>query len=365
MNADRCVDTGNEFSRAGTVQHEWNEKVLSGLPLSEVPEENRRWAEIWKRETDQLIAHGGTAVIEQEIPLFYAVEDVGTVDFAAVNETSIHIRDYKHGEGELVDPVGNTQLAIYALSFIRQLEDVMPLDDDFTVTIGIVQPRYQGEEAVRVWETTAGELKSIGYGILSIVDTINEGDVKFNPGETECRYCPAAAFCNARLTALAAIQPHQPEVLPADVFQVIASNDAISDEQLVTIWKRSGEIRKILDAIHERLFGHAVAGCPAPGTKLVAGRPSNRTWTEEQGVINLLRSRKLKMDEYGTWKLKSPAQVEKLPVVAEALKSTRFRNRFQELITRGEGKPILVPADDPRPALSHGFTPLSDASAAD
>jgi len=56
----------------------------------------------------------------------------------------------------------------------------------------------------------------------------------------------------------------------------------------------------------------------------------------------------------------SPAAAERL---LKGIKlSTRFTNRMESLITRPEGKPTLVSADDPRPALSlkptNGLKPL-------
>lgn len=88
------------------------------------------------------------------------------------------------------------------------------------------------------------------------------------------------------------------------------------------------------------------AGKPFPRFKLVAGR-SNRAWTDEGAVAKLVvENGKGKLSDIYKKELLSPAQMEDFLRGKEL--STRFTNRLQSLITKPEGKPTMVPEDDPR-----------------
>ena len=85
---------------------------------------------------------------------------------------------------------------------------------------------------------------------------------------------------------------------------------------------------------------------PVPGFKLVEGRKSNRSWTDEAEAAKLLKSFKLNRDQMYDWKLISPTSAEKVlkaePANWKALNA---------VIHRADGKPSVASATDKRPEM--------------
>jgi hypothetical protein len=117
-------DSGSEYATEGTQAHDYAEAVLSGkLPIEKVPEDFRPHVKFYTDHCQKLIQPGMVAYVESKVPLFYSPEDTGTVDFAVASEDVVRIRDLKYGAGVLVDAQDNPQLAIYAISLIRDLRE--------------------------------------------------------------------------------------------------------------------------------------------------------------------------------------------------------------------------------------------------
>lgn len=447
-------DGSSRYSDEGTEAHDWAEKVLNGeIEDSEVPEHFAPALEY--------VAHCRTLIeenphsesfIEYEAALFYETEPVekerngetvmalpsGTVDFALITEEKIIIRDLKYGAGVLVEAEGNTQLAIYAMSIIKELQDegFYSFAPDTAISLGIVQPRYRGDEPVKTWELSLAELEHfceeiteaaaatytlpelpddfppVPWGTTYIgevewsrikdlkEDTEIEGlfvtngedwvptdeldagyyalvwnspiipilfpGLKFEPSEDACRWCPAKGFCAARARELSeAFEPEGIDVL-ADLPDLSKEDKKLpiverigkllphigaelEDETLVAIYAKEKAIRAFLSDIGDYLEERALAGDPAEGTKLVLGRAGNSAWTDEEAAEKLIRQ-ELKLEERTNRKLISPTQArEKLKEVLE--NRTRFRNLFESLVTRSEGKKVLALASDKRPAV--------------
>jgi hypothetical protein len=66
---------------------------------------------------------------------------------------------------------------------------------------------------------------------------------------------------------------------------------------------------------------------------------NTRFYKEEEGKVK-------KTDEMTEEEYK-----EKKAALKEKLKNSRTKNRFEALVSRSEGRPVLVPAEDKRPAL--------------
>jgi hypothetical protein len=102
-------------------------------------------------------------------------------------------------------------------------------------------------------------------------------------------------------------------------------------------------IKSWLDAVELHVFDKLNNGEDFDGYKLVEGR-STRSWISEDETAKVL-SEKLSADELFTQKLISPAQAEKLLKTQKSL--------LDGLISKGEGKPTLVPSCDKRPSLNN------------
>ena len=92
-----------------------------------------------------------------------------------------------------------------------------------------------------------------------------------------------------------------------------------------------------------------ISGNLPPGFKLVEGRGS-RQWGDPDAAAKLLKP-KLK-DKTFERKLISVAQAEK--ELKNAAVSPKFKKHLDSLIVRSQGKPVLAPESDKRPALSNG-----------
>lgn len=391
-NTDRIPGDGSSrYSDEGTEAHDWSEKVLNGeIKDSEVPEHFAPALE-YVAHCRALIEENphSESFIEYEAALFYETETVekerngetvmalpsGTVDFALITEEKIIIRDLKYGAGVLVEAEGNTQLAIYAMSIIKELQDegFYSFAPDTAISLGIVQPRYRGDEPVKTWELSLAELEHFCEEITEAVNYIKANDVVFEPSEDACRWCPAKGFCAARARELSeAFEPEGIDVL-ADLPDLSKEDKKLptverigkllphigaelEDETLVAIYAKEKAIRAFLSDIGDYLEERALAGDPAEGTKLVLGRAGNSAWTDEEAAEKLIRQ-ELKLEERTNRKLISPTQArEKLKEVLE--NRTRFRNLFESLVTRSEGKKVLALASDKRPAVESAIDDL-------
>ncbi len=377
-------DRSSVYAEEGTKAHDYAAELLEGMiDHSEIPTDFLPHVRFYVDHCRGMTQPGDDVYIESKVPLFYSPEDTGTADFAIVREGEVIIRDLKYGAGVLVEAEENSQLAIYALSFIRSLQadGLFDFPPDTVVDLGIVQPRHHAEDPVRTWILTLHDLETycrdIEYAAVQIQE--NRG-LKFEPSEDGCRWCPCKAFCSHRAAAL--VEPlgadgidflaslpdlgKDDKKLPAQermdkAFAEAASGvDAtavLDDETLVALYARSKAISSWLDDIAGYLKERAESGDPVPGTKLVEGRQGNRAWADEEAADKLLAG-KLKQGERYNFKLISPTQAEKILDLDK--QSSRFKNLFTGLVTRSDGQPVLALESDKRPAITAAVDVLPD-----
>lgn len=355
-NKHRIVDNGSDYSRLGTTQHSWNEKLLrEEVTLEEIPSEHRPWAEMWREHLWTLMDGPGEPYIEAQVPLFYALDDKpGTMDFGWVSEQRITIRDYKHGEGQPVSPEFNEQLAIYAQSLITHLhnEGLHSFAPETVVDIGIVQPRYRGEDAIKVWITSVAELAEFCASVITpAVEIIRAGEqITYAPSVDVCRFCKAKEFCTARATAFEALPS---SLNPLEVFTDLDAPevDTLTDEQLASIYRNGKQITKFIADVEAYLTNAVLDGRQIEGTKLVMGREGNRKYVDQEKAEKTFRNWGLKFEDFSDRVMHSPAKMEKHPVVKSKMENTRSANIFQGLLERAPAKRVLALIEDKRPAV--------------
>lgn len=385
-------DGSSSYSNEGTEAHDLAEKYLKG-EIDEIPSDFRVPLMVYIDHCQTLEAEnpGAEVFVEHEAPLFYEPDEIekerdgvtvmqrptGTVDFALVTDGKVVIRDLKYGQGVAVDAEQNSQLAIYALSIVRELQDdgLYDFSPDTIVDIGIVQPRYRGDEPVKTWVVSLADLEWFCKDVTLAVEKIHTGEVEFDPGEDTCRWCPAKGFCAARLDALAApfeVEGFDSLTLLPDMskeerkepseqrlfMQQAFLHKEYEDEQLVAIHAKRKQIVSVLDDIEEYLTERLEAGEKLAGVKMVMGREGNRAWNDVEAADKLIKQ-KLKLEERMDISLKSPTQIEKL-LKPHIDKSTRFRNLFTSLISRSEGKVVMALESDKRPAIDVAVDLLPD-----
>lgn len=372
-NADRIPpDKGSVYAEEGTKAHDYCEAVLTEkIIIDEVPLDFRPHVKFYVDHCQGLMQPGDYHFVEAKVPLFYSPEENGTCDFAIIRDGRVIIRDLKYGQGVLVEAENNAQLAIYALSFIYANNDMFDLGPDTIVDIGIVQPRHHADDPVRTWEIALGDLEH-GFvpTLKEAVENIRNGtNLEFKANDKSCKWCPAKAICQYRVTNAADpvgfdvladlpdLAKDEKKLPVAD--KIVARLGIFTDEDMVKLWSNRKQITSLLDDIEEYLQVRAESGNPAPGTKLVSGREGNRKWGDEDAAEKFLATTcKLKMDERFKFTLISPTQAEKL--IAEKLQSPRAKSKFLSLVSRSDGRPVVALEDDKRPAISASVDGLED-----
>lgn len=395
-------DTGSIYADEGTKAHDFAADVLlKKITPEEVPDDFREAVMSYVNHCLSHVPEGESYEVEVEVPLFYQPDETGTCDFGYVSDERVVIRDLKHGAGVLYTSHFNPQLSIYAMGFILKMEGLYEFTDDTLIDIKVVQPRHHQAEQDEAWIIPLGEFRKfcdeihekakIAQGAVEAVwnEVLAEGvdvhpeEILGLPGhratfapsdgdEGSCRWCRARGFCGVRHAeisgnaetafALEVMPDLTKEELKAPVDERIQHyllGHTLTTGQLVAIFKNKDRIKKFLGDVEDYVQSLA-STTPIPGLKWVEGRQGNRDWRNLEEAEVFLRGQKLKQEERYTFKLKSPAQIESL--LKDKLKTTRTKNRFEELVTRSDGKPVLVPEEDKRPGLPSPEDVMPDVS---
>lgn len=290
--------------------------------------------------------------IEEKVTLEEVSSDLGgTVDFAAVMEKRVlHIRDYKHGMGVNVAIEGNVQLRIYALGALALYSKQRPGAGPLITSIvpGIVQPRIEGGEPVKLEKLLTSELIAWQEEVLkpgvARVQLADEGQLSEDErlvAGAHCKFCPAKAVCPAQAKqnlALAQIDFAKP--MPV---MTLPNPQAMSIAKLATILQAKDAFDSWLSAIEAHAQAVLESGKPVPGFKLVKKR-SNRAWRSESAAATAL-SKTLGKNAYKPQVLISPAEAEKQLKVFSLTLS-------EDLVVKPDTGNVIALASDKRPAAT-------------
>lgn len=120
-------------------------------------------------------------------------------------------------------------------------------------------------------------------------------------------------------------------------------------ERLAAAYSWLKVIRMWCDAVEGAMYDRLNSHGETEGYKLVAGRPGPRKWTDAEAAEAELR-KALKVDQAYDRKVISPTTAEKLHKAGEI--GPKYWARLSNLIGRSDGKPLIVPSTDERPALT-------------
>lgn len=270
-------------------------------------------------------------LIEEQFDLgFISKGQFGTSDASVLNGAHLHIIDLKTGHG-IVMAENNSQLMLYALGAIHELEDIYDIE---TVTLHIMQSRAGH---IDTWDITVKELQLFEEIAKIQAASIINGETEFNPSEKACKWCAHMVNCEA-------LKNHIDDVVTG-AFDNIEDIDGQAD--LIDV----GHIKKILDneelitsfikAVKARSLELMQEGAEIDGYKLVEAK-TNRKWADEEAVGKYL-NRKIKADDL--W-------VKKLIPMTKILKLRPTDKKLQEMLIKPEGKPVIAPISDKRAALT-------------
>lgn len=251
----------------------------------------------------------------------------GTTDTVIIADNVIHVVDFKYGKHVKVNAKDNPQLRLYAWGAIRAFG---ALYDIKTVVTHIVQPRidHVDSESLLMWE-----LEDWAYDVVQpIASRAAEGKGEFTPGE-HCFFCKGQATCKAYAN-------RQMELI-AETFR---EPTEMTDEEIADLLPRLDEFVRWTSKLKDYALMQAVRHDHfLPGYKLVEGR-ANRKITDTRLAAQKLREHGL--DDTQMYTLKGIGDLE--AVVGKRA----FSELMGDLISKPQGKPVLVPESDKRPALS-------------
>ena len=269
-----------------------------------------------------------TVLIEQRLDFSRFVPDgFGTGDCVVIGDGTLHIFDFKYGQGVLVHAVDNPQMKLYALGALDLFDGIYDISE---VAMTIYQPR---RENVSTYTVLKESLYQWAEDVLT--PTANQafaGCGEYRSGDW-CQFCRASVKCRARAEEklnLAQFEFSLPPILTDDnIEDILLKLDDLSS------W--ANDIKSYaLDAA----LNH---GKHWNGFKLVEGR-SNRRYKDEVAIAETAKAAGYR-DIYRQ-SLITLTEMEKL------MGKQKFNETLGDLIEKPPGKPALVPISDKRPEIN-------------
>lgn len=339
---EQYEDKGSDYAAEGTDAHalcEYKLKSAMGMPaenpaknLSHYSEEMEECAGGYAAfvlelvETVKQACPDPVVLIEQRVDFSRWVKDgFGTADCIIIADGTLHVVDYKHGQGVLVEAEDNPQMKLYALGALELFDGIY---DIRSVSMTIYQPRRENvsnctvsKESLYRWAEDvlkpAAELAYAGGG-------------DYLCGEW-CRFCKAKYDCRRRAEANMELARYDFRLPPL-----------LTDEEVEYVLGKIDALVSWASDIKEYALRAALDGKQWRGWKLVEGR-SNRRYVSEEAVTEIVRRAGFDPFEH---KLMGITAMEKV------LGKTKFSELLGGLVEKPQGKPTLVPETDKRPALN-------------
>ena len=274
--------------------------------------------------------------IEQRLDFScYVPHGFGTGDCIIIADKTLHIIDFKYGQGVLVEAEQNPQMMLYALGALRIYDTLYDIED---VAMTIYQPR---RENISTWTITVSNLLSWAENeLVPKAKLAFDGKGEYMPGPW-CTFCKAAVKCRARAEeklALAQYEFAQPPLLTdAEIEEILGKLDDL------TRW--ADEIKSYAQ---DAALNH---GKQWHGYKVVEGR-SVRKYSDEEAVIEAAHA--AGYHDIFRKTLLPITEMEKL------MGKQEFAEVLSGLIIKPAGKPTLVPITDKRPAMTKANIDFSE-----
>lgn len=254
----------------------------------------------------------------------YVPEGFGTADCVIIGGQTLHVIDYKHGQGVPVNAVDNPQLKLYALGATIAYEMLYNIE---TVKVAIVQPRAGG---ITEWETTTAALTEWAESIRPVAQMAYDGKGEFAPGENTCRFCRAKTVCRARGEYYLAMESAHKAKPP------VVSNDEVGD-----YLNRARGLAAWVKDLEEYALAECLAGREVAGWKAVEGRSSRAFSNTDAAFAHLIQTGTPKEILYE----RKPITLTK---VEQLLGKPKFGEMLSDYLVKLPGKPALVPASGKR-----------------
>lgn len=327
-----------DHSLNGTTAHKLAEAKLKRyyqlIPAAEYNKEVNEvkltefYDEEFEKYVDDYVLYVRSQIGENDEPHFeqrvdfseWVPEGFGTADVVVINDNTIRVIDLKFGVGIKVDAEENPQLRLYALGAWHKYKEGRPNLTHIEYTI--VQPRL---EHISTEKMTLVEL--LDWAETTVKPKAKKawaGQGEFIPGD-HCTFCKAKAQCRARS-----------DFMQAAVAEDFSAPALLSDDEIVLVLQRVGQIKAWLKDVEEFTLKRAIDGNPPTG--YVLGKTNTKRKIEDQDRAKLLLVQKGFHPEEILEEpaLKSVAQLEKLAG------KERLAEILGDLVIKPEGEPKLV-----------------------
>ncbi|MGT2755400.1 DUF2800 domain-containing protein [Streptococcus ovis] len=254
----------------------------------------------------------------------------GTSDVVILADNTIEIIDLKYGKGVPVSAKLNPQMSLYALGAFATYDMVYDFD---TIKMTIVQPR----------------LDSVSTSEIHVEELLYWADNYVRPRASQAEIGIGDWDLNAEVLKWS---PVAAKLVPwaQQNWEIIDRHELqepvfLSDEALKEILDKASDIKKWVESVEAYALKQALDGKEVLGYKLVEGR-SNRVITDKDKAADILHDNGFDDEIYKPKELLAMGALEKL--IGKSL----FTELLAEVIDKPQGKPVLVPTSDKRPALN-------------
>lgn len=342
--AQECAkvkDVPSEFAMQGTDAHSLCEyKVLSALGRDaadptkgltffdeEMDECANEYAEFVMEQVTaaKAVCKDPLVLIEQRLDFSKWVPGgFGTGDCVIVADDTLNVIDFKYGLGVLVDAEKNSQMMCYALGALQLFDGIYDIRN---VSMTIFQPR---RDNVSTCTMSKDELLHWAETVLKpTAELAAKGEGEYKAGD-HCRFCKIKATCRKRAE-------YNLELARYD----FAVPSTLQDEEIEVVLAKADELVNWAGDIKDYALQQALSGKNWNGWKLVEGR-SNRRYVNEEAVAAAVENAGF-----------DPFEKKLLGITAmtKQLGKKRFEELLSNLVEKPQGKPVLVPESDKRPAM--------------
>lgn len=255
----------------------------------------------------------------------YAKEGFGTTDCVIIEGDTLHVIDFKYGQGVAVSAENNPQMMLYALGIYEANSIIYDIKN---IVLAIIQPRL---DSISEWNISTADLIKWGNEVvIPKAEDAFAGIGNFMPGEY-CRFCKAKGECRARAEV---------NLQAVEIRKTVDKNLLVNDE-IGVILKQCLDVEDWLKDLRETALNKILNGEKIEGWKAVEGR-SNRTITNVDKAFEILEDEGF--DEAVLYERKpiSLTELEKL------VGKKKFTDLVGEYIEKPKGKPALVESTDKR-----------------
>ena len=266
--------------------------------------------------------------IEQRLDFScYVPDGFGTGDCIIISDKTMHVIDFKYGQGVLVEAEQNPQMMLYALGALRLFDSLYDIDE---VAMTIYQPR---RENISTWTIPVEDLKAWAENeLIPKAKLAYEGKGEYLPGPW-CTFCKAAVKCRARAEEKLRLAQYE-----------FAKSPLLTDAEIEDILDKLSDLTSWANEIMAYAQDAALnQGKQWRGWKVVEGR-SNRKYSNEEAVIEAANA--AGYHDIFRKSLIPLTEMEKL------MGKQDFHDILGGLIVKPAGKPTLVPVSDKRPAIT-------------